>query len=125
MDRLGCALAVLLALAAPGCGSIPYVQVSRAASADVEAARAAGAETRAPYWFTLAVEYLAKAREEAGQADFQVAHRLARAASDAARRALAIARPAGRERPPPAPSPAVSSPPAPSPLAPLAPPAPS
>ncbi len=52
--------------------------MTRTASDDVEAARAAQADIHAPYWFTLAVEYLRKAREEAAEADFQAANRLGR-----------------------------------------------
>ncbi|HTE55063.1 MAG TPA: hypothetical protein VK698_29630 [Kofleriaceae bacterium] len=91
-------LAVCLALGAlAGCGSLLYIdRVTRTASADVEAARAARAEVLAPYWYTLAVEYLGKAREEAGEADFQAANRLGQKASEAARRALAVARARGR-----------------------------
>jgi hypothetical protein len=82
------ALAALLAAAA-GCGPYHYVNdVTRTASADVAAAREAQADQYAPYWFTLAVEYLSKAREEAAQADFQTANRLGRKASEAARKAL-------------------------------------
>jgi hypothetical protein len=84
----GLSLVALLALAA--CGPVTYVsQVSREATAAVTRARAAGADKRAPYWFTLATEYLDKAREEAAQADFQSAVRLGRRATEAAERALA------------------------------------
>lgn len=99
-DRLAAlAIAVLLAAGA-GCGSVSYIrQVTRRASADVDAARAAHAQTLAPYWYTLAVEYLHKAREEAGHADFQAANRLGRKASAAARKAIVVALSSGRRRP--------------------------
>lgn len=72
------------------CGPITYVnEVTRKASTDVDEARSAQADELAPYWFTLAVEYLQKAREEAAQADFQSANRFGRRASDAARKAIA------------------------------------
>jgi hypothetical protein len=84
-------LAVLALLA--GCGPALYVDgVTQTASRRVESARAAGAEKRAPYWFTLAVEYLDKAREDAAQADFQSANRFGRRATAAADRAIAATR---------------------------------
>jgi Domain of unknown function (DUF4398) len=85
-------LALALLVAVPACGSINYInQVTRKASADVEAARAAHARTLAPYWYTLAVEYLNKAREEAAEADFQAANLLGQKASQAARKAVEVA----------------------------------
>jgi hypothetical protein len=81
-------IAVLLAV---GCGPITYINdVTRKASNDVEAARAAQADQYAPYFYTLAVEYLRKAREEAAHADFESASRLGRMASKAARRAVEL-----------------------------------
>src|SRR5262245_16738520 len=57
-----------------GCGPIEYIgQVTRRASTEVEAARVAGADKYAPYEYTLAIEYLHKAREEAGYSDYQAA----------------------------------------------------
>jgi hypothetical protein len=86
------ALAVGLALLVVGCGPIEYVsQVTRRASSDVAAARAVRADRYAPYWFTLAVEYLHKARAEAAHADYQAATRFGRRASEAARRARQVA----------------------------------
>jgi hypothetical protein len=74
-----------------GCGPVTYInEVTRKASSDVEAARAAQADQYAPYYYTLAVEYLRKAREEAAHADFQAANRLGRRASAAARRAVEL-----------------------------------
>jgi hypothetical protein len=101
MDRLLRAIAIwILVAGSAGCGSANYIRhVTRTASADVDAARAAHADTLAPYWFTLAVEYLAKAREEAGQADFQAANRLGRKASVAARKAIDIALASTKPRP--------------------------
>ena len=76
---------ILAVAAIAGCGPVTYInEVTRKASADVEAARAAHAERYAPYWYTLAIEYLRKAREEAAQADFETANRLGRKASVAA-----------------------------------------
>jgi len=83
-------LAVVLA-AALGCGPITYInQVTRKAANDVEAARSAQADQYAPYYYTLAVEYLRKAREEAAHSDFEAANRFGRMASKAARRAVEV-----------------------------------
>ena len=88
---LACAL-LLGGLGATACGPIEYVnQVTRKASSEVEAARAVKADKHAPYWFTLAVEYLAKAREEASTADYQAANRFGRRAEQAAIRAREVA----------------------------------
>ncbi|MCG8422190.1 MAG: DUF4398 domain-containing protein [Proteobacteria bacterium] len=89
------AVALLLCELAGGCGPIGYVnQVTRKASAAVAAAKTARAETYSPYWYTLAVEYLHKAREEAAFADFEAANRFGRKAREAAVKAKeeAIAR---------------------------------
>ncbi len=80
--------AALVAGAGAGCGPIEYVNtVTRGASSAVDAARAANAAKYSPYWWTRAVEYLHKAREEAGYADFQAANRFGRLAEEAAIRA--------------------------------------
>ncbi len=82
-------LATLIAL---GCGPIEYVnQVTRRASTKVEEARAAKADKLAPYEYTLAVEYLTKAREEASFADYQAANRFGRLAAAAASKAAELA----------------------------------
>ena len=74
------------------CGPVTYInEVTRKANAEVEAARVARADRYAPYHFTLAVEYLHKAREEAAHSDFQAANRLGKRAAAAARRAIEIA----------------------------------
>jgi hypothetical protein len=57
----------------------------------VEAAKAVQADKHAPYWYTLAVEFLNKAREEASTSDFQAANRFGRRSAEAARKARAIA----------------------------------
>ena len=91
MDRLRRALAASAVIAQLGCGPVTYIgQVTRTASHDVEAARAVQADIHAPYWFTLAVAYLDKAREEAAEADFQAANRLGLKASQAARKAIEV-----------------------------------
>jgi hypothetical protein len=95
------AIAALIWLAA--CGPVTYVgQVTRTAASEVEAARAAQADKYAPYWFTLAVEYLEKAREEAAEADFQAANRFGRRAAEAAEKAVAEALAASRRAAEPA-----------------------
>ena len=103
MDRVRRALATsaVMAALASGCGPVAYIkQVTRKASADVEAARTAHADTYAPFWYTLAVEFLGKAREEAAEANFQAANRLGEQASEAADTALeqALARAPRRGR---------------------------
>lgn len=73
------------------CGPIEYVnQVTRRASSELDAAKAVEADKHAPYWYTLAVEFLNKAREEASSADFQAANRYGRRSAEASRRARAI-----------------------------------
>jgi hypothetical protein len=93
MHRLRRALAISVLVGAVGCGPVTYVkQVTRRASVDVEAARAARGHRMAPYWYTLAVLYLRKAREEAAESNFEAANRLGRKASEAARKAIELAR---------------------------------
>ena len=95
----GVALGALLAAATGACGPVTYInEVTRRAAGDVEAARAAQADQYAPYWYTLAVEYLRKAREEAAHADYQTANRMGRTASQAARRAVEVALSEARRR---------------------------
>lgn len=81
------ALAITLLLAT-GCGPIVYVnEVTNHASVEVDAAKRAGAEDKAPYWYTRAVLYLHAAREEAARADFQGANHFGRLAAESARKA--------------------------------------
>jgi len=100
-----CLSALLLALVvAAGCGPIGYMQqVHRRASDAVEEARRAGAETSAPYEYTSAVAYLAKAREEGAEAEYGNAIELGRRAEELALQARAIARRQGQPRAAPAP----------------------
>lgn len=66
-----------------------YVRgVSGDADDAVEEARRANAETLAPYWWTRATAYLARARHEAADADWQAANRFGRLAEEAARKAV-------------------------------------
>lgn len=86
-----------------GCGPVTYLrEVTRTATQSVEEARAAGAAKRSPYWWTRAVEYLHKAREEASRADFDAANRFGRLATHAAVRAKADAAAGSGSPPPPA-----------------------
>jgi hypothetical protein len=81
-------LLVLSALATlAGCGPIQSTSALIDADVQLEAARAAGAATSAPYEFIAAEAYLHKAREEAGYAQYEAstdfatrAHELAKAA---------------------------------------------
>lgn len=89
--RLIVSLSVALLLAC-ACGPIEYVnQVTRKASAELAAAKAVKADKYAPYHFTLAVEFLHKAREEAASADYQAANEFGRRSSSAAREARKLA----------------------------------
>jgi hypothetical protein len=87
--------AVLFTLATPtagGCGPIEYLnQVSSKAATAVVAAKKAQADRYAPYEYTAAEEYLHKAREEAGYAEYQDAIEYGHKAEDLAMRARAIA----------------------------------
>ena len=84
----GTILSAAVAVLAMGCGPIEYVnQVTRKASSSLESARAAEADKYSPYWYTRAVEYLHKAREEAADADFQAANRFGRRSEAAANKA--------------------------------------
>lgn len=81
-------LVLLCAGGLAGCGPIVYVsEVTFHASDAVDAARAAHADKYAPYWWTRATQYLAKAREIAAYADFQGANRFGRLATEAANKA--------------------------------------
>jgi hypothetical protein len=74
------------------CGPIEYInQVTRHASREVAAAKAAGAEKYAPYEYTSAVELLHKAREEEGYAEHQAAVRFGKKAEEMAKKAKQIA----------------------------------
>ena len=98
-------LSALLATVPLGCGPVQYIStVTQSAAASVAGAKAANAETYAPFEYTAAVEYLHKAREEEGYADHQAAVRFGRLAQKHAEKARQIAiENAGR---PPEPNPA-------------------
>ena len=78
--------------------------VTQSAASSVAGAKAANAETYAPFEYTAAVEYLHKAREEEGYADHQAAVHFGKLAQQHADKAKKIAIDnAGR---PPEPNPA-------------------
>jgi hypothetical protein len=116
----GAVVFTLATLTAGGCGPIEYLnQVSSKAATAVVAAKRAEADRYAPYEYTAAEQYLHKAREEAGYAEYQDAIEYGHKAEDLAKRARAIAlnrfnQPAAGEAAPPlvpAPAPAPSPPP--------------
>jgi hypothetical protein len=75
-----------------GCGPVEYLsQVGSRAAGAVAAAREANAERYAPYELAAAEAYLAKAREEAGYAEYQNAIELGRKSEEHARKARALA----------------------------------
>ena len=90
--RTVCRTALVLLACGAACGPVEYInQVTRHASAEVAAARSAGADKYAPYEYTAAREYLHKAREEAGYADYQAAIRFGKKAEEMAKKAREIA----------------------------------
>ncbi len=91
--RMLCLLGGLLLLT-PGCaGRAAYYLVD--ATRSYQDAVNAEAESAAVYEFTLAEEYLRKAREEDGYADYQAAETLAKRATEEARKAKEIAEQVG------------------------------
>jgi hypothetical protein len=83
---------VLVATLAGGCGPIEYInQVGNKAASAVAAAKLAQADRYAPYEYTAAEEYLHKAREEAGYAEYEDAIEYGRKSEEMANRARAIA----------------------------------
>ncbi len=74
-----------------GCGPVEYInQVGNKAASAVSAAKLAEADRYAPYEYTAAAEYLHKAREEAGHAEYEDAIEYGRKAEELANRARAI-----------------------------------
>jgi hypothetical protein len=91
-------IAAIVALLAIGaCGPGRYIAQVRRASDAVDEARAAHADTLAPYWWTRALQYLHKAREIAAHADYQGANRFGRLATEAANQAADEARLAAKD----------------------------
>lgn len=89
------AMSLLALVSVSGCGPIEYInQVGVKAASAVSAAKLAQADRYAPYEYTAAEEYLHKAREEAGYAEYEDAIEFGRRAEDFANkgRAIAVAR---------------------------------
>ncbi|MEB2311418.1 MAG: DUF4398 domain-containing protein [Polyangiaceae bacterium] len=88
-------LATALALSA--CGNTLYAIQANAASSKLEEAKELGAEKYAPYEYYYAREHLAKASEEAAEADYGDATDLAAASEEHADKAIQLTREAHRE----------------------------
>jgi hypothetical protein len=80
-----------------GCGPIGYTVTVLDATEAVEEARTAGAPETAPYEYYYAQAYLDKAREEAGEAEYQNSIELSSTARQYGQRARDLARRRGRE----------------------------
>lgn len=89
------ALLVLLLGATPGCGGVLYTANILGANAALEEARLADAERLSPYEYYYARSCAEKAREEAGDAEYQHAIELADTAREHAIRARDRARAGG------------------------------
>jgi hypothetical protein len=99
-SALAVAVALLVIATTAGCGPIEYIsQVGNKAASAVSAAKLAQADRYAPYEFTAAEEYLHKAREEGGYAQYEDAIEYGRRSEDLANRARAIAIARQSERP--------------------------
>lgn len=94
---VACAFALLMSVALFGCGPTLYTVNILPASRVVEQARAAEASKHAPYEYYYAQEHLAKAREEASEANYQDAIRFAEAAEEYGVKARDLARRRMRE----------------------------
>ena len=81
-----------LLLGSVGCGNAIYVMQVNSASSRVEEARELGAEQLAPYDYYYAEEHLKKARQEAAEADYGDAIKLASSAEEHAAKAAKLAR---------------------------------
>lgn len=87
----GLAALGLVTAATSGCGPLISTYLIVGAQADLEGAQAAEAEKYAVYEYTAASEYLHKAREEQGYADFGPSIDFAYKAQDLAQKATARA----------------------------------
>jgi hypothetical protein len=96
MSAVRVALATL-ALSLCQCGPVLYSVAIGDAAQTLEEARQAGADRDAPYEFHYAQEHLQKAREFAGEAEYQNALDMASVAEENARTARDIARRRQRE----------------------------
>lgn len=95
LGRCRGALGLLLMAALSACGPARYIPAIRSAEVAVATATKAKGQTLAPYWFTRATAYLAKAKEEAAAADYGRALTYAETAKIAADRAVSLARDRG------------------------------
>lgn len=84
-----------LVAAATACGPARYIPAIRSAEVAVAKATDVKGQTFAPYWFTKATAYLAKAKEEAAAADYGQALKYAETAKIAADRAVSLSRDRG------------------------------
>ena len=82
---------LVIVAASSGCGPVISSYLIVGAQADLEGAQAAEAEKYAVYEYTAAAEYLHKAREEQGYADFGPSIDFAYKAQDLAQKATARA----------------------------------
>lgn len=92
------ALILLVALPLAGCGAARSVYYLWDAQKDLVGAQEAQAPEKARYEYTLAHEYLMKAREEAGYSDYGAAESLARKSSDWSNKAAEVAQYGTSER---------------------------
>lgn len=92
------ALVAVVSATATGCGPTLYMANSGRAGRELERARAANADTLAPYEFYYAEAMYSKAREDAGEAAYQDAIQYARLAEESAQQAVDRARAAMREQ---------------------------
>lgn len=92
------AIVAIASATATGCGPALYAAHSSPASRELERARAAHADSLAPYEYYYAEAMLAKAREDAGEAAYQDAIAYARLAEESAEQAVERARAAMREQ---------------------------
>ena len=97
MNSLAKCFVLLLALLAQACGPAIYAANQAQASRALSRAREAEAPNFAPYEYYTAEAFLAKAREDAGEAAYQDAIAYARIADEAATHAVTRARAAMRE----------------------------
>ena len=80
------------------CGPISAFSNVRDASIEIEKAKAVGADKLAIYQFVSAQQYLAKAREEQGYADYQIAVDMAKKATVFAQKAQKVALAKGKAK---------------------------
>lgn len=97
--RTGALVALVAFWLVAACGPIQSTPALSRADSAIERAAQERADTRAVYEFTLAVEYLEKAREEYGYARYRKAARYAEHAQAMAEQAERRARALGLDRP--------------------------